>query len=783
MRPWSTNHVVVAVLTALTLLLTYPLAFHPGTVVTDPGDPLLNTWILAWDVEQITAGNIATFFDANIFHPHRRTLAYSEHLFLQALVALPILAATDNPVLAYNLILLLGFVTSGLGMYLLARELTGDVPASLFAGLVFAFSPFMFGHRHHLQIITAGGIPLALLFLHRFFRSRSWRDALLFALFFTVQILANGYYALFLGFFVAVFVLYHAATTGSWRSRRLWNRLAVAGLLSAIVAGPFFYQYRAFQKEMRFSREIRDPARLGAYLAPSKENRLWTPLTGRFRRGENSLFPGVVVLLLAGGGLLASRRATADPQARDMPQQRPRLVVVGGRIVAVAGATLAALALAALTGESGTLSLGPVGLPARYLVTALVALLLLASLGNRILTRRGPPRPSWLCEPARFYLLVLVIAFLFTFGRQGPYELLYRHVPGFDGIRAVGRWGVFVMLALAVLAALGLRALRARLEGRRRLATALLPVLLLVEYAAFPVSVVPVPGKRDLPEVYHWIAGNTEPGDPILELPLPPSGRPSYLVECPRVYASTLHWRPLVNGFSGFIPPLYRELQTRWQELDVDTNLADARALGARFVVVHGDGWKPGAREALTAELASRSDRIRLEAQCGPDTVYGIVDASAPTDPGRADAPAPRLPRTGWSAKASLGDELAGMAIDGDLETRWTSGPRQAATTFSLDLGRIEAVSGLRLRLGTSRSDHPRGYRVEASRDGLSWSVVAEDRRTSLPITAFLTPTDLSLDIVLPATECRHLRITDLDEDPAAFWSIHEIEVLAAPAL
>ncbi len=32
----------------LTVLLTYPLVLHLPTYVADTGDPLLNTWALAW---------------------------------------------------------------------------------------------------------------------------------------------------------------------------------------------------------------------------------------------------------------------------------------------------------------------------------------------------------------------------------------------------------------------------------------------------------------------------------------------------------------------------------------------------------------------------------------------------------------------------------------------------------------------------------------------------------------------------------------------------------------
>src|SRR5688500_12301583 len=76
----------------LAIAATWPLT--PGIardVAWDLGDSLLNMWILAWDCEQILAilggdlSRIPDFFDGNIFYPAPLTLAYSEHLFAQAI--------------------------------------------------------------------------------------------------------------------------------------------------------------------------------------------------------------------------------------------------------------------------------------------------------------------------------------------------------------------------------------------------------------------------------------------------------------------------------------------------------------------------------------------------------------------------------------------------------------------------------------------------------------------------------------------------------------------------
>src|SRR5437879_11202516 len=95
---------VPALLVALTVLLTWPQALHLGSKAAAHEDPLFSMWRLAW-VAHTLPGDPQHVFDANIFHPHTRTLAYSDAMLFQALVAAPWLWAHVNAVLVYNLLL------------------------------------------------------------------------------------------------------------------------------------------------------------------------------------------------------------------------------------------------------------------------------------------------------------------------------------------------------------------------------------------------------------------------------------------------------------------------------------------------------------------------------------------------------------------------------------------------------------------------------------------------------------------------------------------------------
>ncbi len=123
----------LALLTALTVIITWPQALHLSTRVPGHDDPLFSIWRLSW-VAHALAHDPGHLFDANIFYPHVHTLAYSDAMLFEGLVAAPFLWAGVNPVLVYNLMFFAGIISSGAGMFVLVRYLTGDIRAALVVG-------------------------------------------------------------------------------------------------------------------------------------------------------------------------------------------------------------------------------------------------------------------------------------------------------------------------------------------------------------------------------------------------------------------------------------------------------------------------------------------------------------------------------------------------------------------------------------------------------------------------------------------------------------------------
>ncbi|HUK12919.1 MAG TPA: discoidin domain-containing protein [Thermoanaerobaculaceae bacterium] len=767
------------ILAALAIAMTWPLVAHLGSALTDAGDPLLNTWIMAWDVHKLSAGSLAGFFEANIFFPNHRTLAYSEHLLPQALAgAIPMLVS-GNPVLAYNLVLLLAFASSGFAMYLLALRLTGSRAASIFAGIVFAYSPFMMSHLPHLQVLCAAGIPLSFYFLDRFRDGERLADLLGLAATMAVQMLANGYYALILPLFVGAALLHYALAAGRLRDPRFWGRMALLAAVVAAVNAPFLAQYAAFRSETGFAREINDGITLSSYLSAPKANRLWGPILAPFLRNEKSLFPGVLAAAMAVVGIVVAwRRLRAVLPAVPAAASQRAALRLAWPFRVLAGLLVLAMVIV-LTSGPFRLRFELKGDDLNRPLFFLLVLLAIRLAADARFRARLTQALALHDQPLLVYGGTLVLAFLLCTGFRGPFALLAEYVPGFDAMRAPMRVHVFFLLALAVFAGVGLAHLEARLAPRRRRALTVAACgVLLVEFACVPLPTSPVKTGREVPPVYDWLA--RQPGGDwgVAELPFA-TGRESIGREIRRVYYSTRHWKPIMSGYSGYFPPFYQRLIERWNPAPPPRDLEEMRGMGLRFVIVHPDEMDAARRERTYAALAALHPPARLAAEVGGDRVYELPGWSTASSSSLAPPGAPLVPidREGWTASASPNPELAPLAIDGDLATRWHSGPQRRGDYFQIDFGAIRRPRGISLLLREYVFDYPLGYRVDASTDGERWTTVASRDPFELPLRAFLTPTRLAVDVVFPATACRYLRVTNLGSHPTLYWSIHEVEL------
>jgi hypothetical protein len=293
---------------ALAVVMTWPLATGLGRLGrTTTMDGLYGIWNVGWVARTIVT-DPASLFDANIFYPHRDTLAYSEANIVAGIVGIPAWVLTHNAYAAHNTALLFAFATSFLGMFLLARHLSGRTDTAVAPAILFAFCPYFYSHSAHVQLLMAGGIPLSMLALHRLAESPSTGRGIALGAALAVQALACAYYGIFAGLMVSYGVLFLAARRGVWREGQFWIAVGIAVVTAGLLVFPFIIPYLELQRDGGFVRSLDDARRYSAtwpsYLATPA--RMHGPILVLARRlgwhvGE-VLFPGVLALILGAGG-------------------------------------------------------------------------------------------------------------------------------------------------------------------------------------------------------------------------------------------------------------------------------------------------------------------------------------------------------------------------------------------------------------------------------------------------------------------------------------------------
>lgn len=206
------------------------------------------------------------------------------------------------------------------------------------------------------------------------------------------------------------------------------------------------------------------------------------------------------------------------------------------------------------------------------------------------------------------YLALLLVAFDLSLGSQSwLYSALYQTIAVYRGLRVPGRMFVIVSAALGVLAADGAERVLALVKAPwwRRAAGAALAAIVVLESAALPLHLDTVPIVSG---VHAWL--RTQPRSVVMEWPMPRPDSLGVTHEPLYMYASTAHWQPLVNGYSGFYPLSYIHFLERTEAFPSPAVVDYLRDTSVRFVLLHGE-FDPARYNDVRAALGGRSD-IRL---------------------------------------------------------------------------------------------------------------------------------------------------------------------------
>jgi hypothetical protein len=510
---------------------TWPLAMRPATLSrSDNGDTILNEWIMAWVAHQAPRDPLH-LFDANIFHPNRDTLAYSEPLLVQSALGAPVMWLGGSPVLAYNLVLIAGLALTGWTTSFVVGRWTGDYSAGLLAGALAGVNAHTLTRVPHMQAQHAEFLPLALFALDRVLATPSLRHALSLALWFVLQALTSIYFLVFTAF---AMVTAAVVRLDAWLGGRRWRvalALAVSAAVAALALLPVLLPYWRVSTGQGLTRSLADASMYSAtwsdyLMTPGRFHRaVWSE---RFVGGTAALFPGLVGLALTATAVLTGV-AFRDPRAR------------------------------------------------MCLAMGLVALAL-------------------------------------SFGTRLPgYATLYELVPLLQAIRAPARIGYLVIVAVAVLAGFGLVQLRRRVAARSWPAVAFVTITL----ATLEPFVAPLTFSEaaPIPAIYDRLRPIA--GAVVVELPLPQPR--AFFHNARYLMHSTRHWKPMLNGYSGFVPGSYRADYEALKTFPDAASIAALQDRGVTHVFVHLEQHAP----TLEHDLA-RIDALRKIDQEGTIALYEL---------------------------------------------------------------------------------------------------------------------------------------------------------------
>jgi len=489
---WKTPLAALLFYGLVIAIATYPRINELGSSL--PGtrvDPLNHIGVMKWYKSCLLEGK-SYLVNPGLQHPTGFPLALNSPMILQAGIFLPLSVAFADDYVCYNVLWFLGFLFSGMSVFVLGWAVLRDRAAAGFAGLLgMICTPMMMRGHGHLELMFAGSMGLFLASWLGFVDRPSRRTLVLAASAYLLGALGAAYFAVLPIVPAVLYVAWRAVSEGrsqGWRGGIRWlvGRTGwFGGFVGLVVPGLlliFSSQFYASARGLSMERPLAAFARYGtpawSYLTPTSHHAASAASSvnayyaAGYPEGECASYLGVVTLLLIG---YAAVRRVRFPRA-------------GYWWLALASAVV--------------LSLGAY-----------------AELG----THRVPLPAFWLRQT----------------------------VPMFKSLRAPCRFNLLAGVLAALVAAAGFRRLMVgiRRPWVRALVGSAAVALVVADLAMVPFQSDPI--RRPIPGCYEWIRARN-PRAAILEAPLLSSGCPHPLTEtC--AYWQSFHGLRSSSGYSSFI--------------------------------------------------------------------------------------------------------------------------------------------------------------------------------------------------------------------------------------
>jgi hypothetical protein len=238
-------------------------------------------------------------------------------------------------------------------------------------------------------------------------------------------------------------------------------------------------------------------------------------------------------------------------------------------------------------------------------------------------------------SPQKLYALMSLCAFIFSLGPalhfKGkalfplPYLLIYKYIPGFNGLRAPCRFGIFTIFGLVLLSCFGLKEITTYIKKWKTpkyFLVVILTLLVLAENVRIPINMGAL--ERAFPQVYQWLAHQT--GDfAIIELPLPQQAQIAHNLRY--MYYSTSHWKKIVNGCSGYHPRSYNKLHWALRSFPRPESIKYLKEhYPVKYIILHLSKYPKKKRKEIIRDILRLPDELQSVTKFGHDYVIEVVN-------------------------------------------------------------------------------------------------------------------------------------------------------------
>lgn len=220
-----------------------------------------------------------------------------------------------------------------------------------------------------------------------------------------------------------------------------------------------------------------------------------------------------------------------------------------------------------------------------------------------------------------FYATIGLFGFWVSLGPDGGlYTVLYKLLPFFDMTRAPSRFGLVVTLSFAILGAFGFAAFQRMMRGRTQ-AIVMAAVLVIIAGRSSPWGLRLVE-QPPLPLAYERLAPMpraTVVAFPYWTGPVNRHRHTEYML------ASTSNWKPLVNGYSDYIPPDLFAAKMRLEQFPATESWQPLRDRDVRYVLIHWNLYPPEQRHEVVRQTRALSSFLRPVVDASDVSLYEIV--------------------------------------------------------------------------------------------------------------------------------------------------------------